>query len=519
MNALYALLIGGSVGALLWFFAYEAIIMDFRPSNPFFYKNLVKMAFSASAGIAAASLSLLVTMSGVSRRKFKPVKDDQGKILYNPNRVLKLGPRTWNEDEFCGHMLITGASGFGKTVAYKAMLDSLLQNVPNLGGMVIDAKGDILPDLEKLMRIYGRENDLIVVQARNPATFPDWTPPHRLNLIGDETIPYTVRAKLLADAMAALNSGSDSPFFKQQGPDWFAKGMELLDELEEPVTIATVAELFSDPHLMEHKVGVLESLAESRARTELISSLRGGLIDLQSEGQKEGILGSVRNLVSKFLTPGIREVFASSEPDTFKISGMDEGKIIVLSISQEFTGERKAVYMLMKLAAYRHGKRRFDHPEEIKNKNMICLFFDEFQNYVTSSSDGETDFSAIDQLRSAKMPIIAGSQSTTSLIPAFGSRERAQTFMLNCTNLIIFRSADESCSKLSADALGKKEKWKKSYSSGSGKASVSKTKQEEHNVKPHVLRALPKLTCYLNHVSLGVSKLKMPIPKSLFEKR
>ena len=385
--------------------------------------------------------------------------------------------------------------------------------------MVIDAKGDILPDLRKLMELNGREDDLIVVDARNPATFPDWTPTHRLNLIGDETIPYTVRAKLLADAMAALNSGNDSPFFKQQGPDWLSKGMELLDELEEPVTIATVAELFADVELMGHKVMMLEALPETPQRIDLITSLNGGLIHLESEGQKEGILGSVRNLVSKFLTPGIKEVFASSEPDTFKISDMDEGKIIVLSISQEFTGERKAVFMLMKLAAYRHGKRRFDHPEEIKNKNMVCLFFDEFQNYVTSSSDGETDFSAIDQLRSAKMPIIAGSQSTTSLIPAFGGRDQAKTFILNCTNMMVFRSADEDCSKFSADALGKTEKWKKSYSSGSGKASVSRTKQEEHNVKPHVLRSLPKLTCYINHVSLGLSKVKIPIPKELFEKR
>ena len=68
-----------------------------------------------------------------------------------------------------------------------------------------------------------------------------------------------------------------------------------------------------------------------------------------------------------------------------------------------------------------------------------------------------TDFSVIDQLRSAKMAILAGSQSTTSIVPAFKSKEKAKTFMLNCTNVIVFRSADKDCSELSADTLGKKQ--------------------------------------------------------------
>ena len=168
-----------------WFAAYDAILEDFSPSNPFFYKQLVKIAFSASAGISAAILYAVLSMSGVKRRKFTPVRNSIGKVVYNPNCVLRPGSKSWNEDEFCGHFLITGASGFGKTVAYKAMLASLLDNVPHLGGMVIDAKGDILPDLTKLMKNHGRENDLIVLDARNPMNFPDWKPVQRLNLIGD----------------------------------------------------------------------------------------------------------------------------------------------------------------------------------------------------------------------------------------------------------------------------------------------------------------------------------------------
>jgi len=506
----------------MWFTAYEAVVMDFKPDNRFFYTKSAHIAFSASVGVAGMFLYLILMASGVKRRKFKPVKDSKGKVVHDPNRVLQLGSRTWNEDEFCGHMSITGASGFGKTICYKAMFASLLRLNPRMGAVVIDAKGDILPDLRKLLEVNGRLNDLIVIDAKNPARHPDWKPANRINLIGDSTLPYTVRAKLLADSMAAMTRGSDNPFFQQQGPDFFAQGMELLDQLGEKVTIASVGALFADTELLDSKVVELEERTMDNPdprRIALLRGLRSGLLDLQSDGQRDGILGSVRNLVARYLTPGIKEVFASDEQDTFSIEDVDKGKIIVVSISQEFTGERKAVFTLLKLTAYRHGKRRFDDPEKIKDLNMVTLFFDEFQNYVTSSDDGETDFSAIDQLRSAKMPIIAGTQSTTSLIPAFGSKEKAKTFLLNCTNNIVFRSADEDCSKLSADTLGKREQWKRSYSAGGGKDSVSKTKEEQHRVKPHVLRALPKLTCYVNHVSLGISKIKIPIPKEIFEKR
>lgn len=523
MKFLLALLCGCAIGALLYFGTYDDLVRDLKIDTPLLHKETGKIAVCASIAVLFAMIILLIFDGGVAgRRKFTKIKDDKGKVIYNPNLVCKLGNKTWNEDEFCGHFLITGASGFGKTVCYGSMLESLLDNIPNMGGVIIDSKGDLLPALKKLMHLKGRSDDLIIVESKNPATHQDWVPEHYFNPIGDKTMPYSSRGTLMSDIVSSMFSGNDHPFFKQQGPDWFASGLELLDALAIPITIKNVNDIFTDMDEMENLVEELEGKnfdnhQEDRAR--LIKKLRNGLINLKSDGQRDGIIGSVRNMLRLFLTPGIQEVFSSEHIDTFKISDMDKGKIIVFSIAQEFDSERRAIFAMAKLAAYKHAKRRFDDPDNIKNLNVLGYFFDEMQNYVTASEDGESDHKTIDLLRAAKVSIIAGSQSTTSLISAFGDEKKAKTFFLNCTNAIVFRSADEDCAKFSADALGKKMKWERTYGSSGGKGSTSRTQKEKHNVEPFKLRALQKRMCYIRHVTLGLSKIKMPIAKSLFEKR
>ncbi|MBQ9013190.1 MAG: DUF87 domain-containing protein [Bacilli bacterium] len=64
------------------------------------------------------------------------------------------------------NVLITGSIGSGKTSsAISNILAGLIEN--NLGGLVIDIKGDYVESVEKIAKKYNRENDLVKISINN----------------------------------------------------------------------------------------------------------------------------------------------------------------------------------------------------------------------------------------------------------------------------------------------------------------------------------------------------------------
>lgn len=99
--------------------------------------------------------------------------------------------------------------------------------------------------------------------------------------------------------------------------------------------------------------------------------------------------------------------------------------------------------------------------------------------------------------------------TSTSFIPPFG-REKARVFTLNLRNRLIFKAADEEGAVESADFLGKKQVIKKSWGYAGGRMSRNYSEQEEHKVKPHVLRNLPKHTAVIVHCEGGHRRKLLP---------
>ena len=133
---------------------------------------------------------------------------------------------------------------------------------------------------------------------------------------------------------------------------------------------------------------------------------------------------------------------------------------------------------------------------------------------VAASEDGMSDYNCIDVIREARATVVAAAQSSTSFIPPLG-REKARVFTLNLRNRIIFKAAGEEGALESADFLGKKRVIKKSWGYHSGKMSRNYSEQEEHKIKPHILRNLPKHMAIVVHCERGYRrKLLSPIEPS-----
>ncbi len=433
-------------------------------------------------------------------------------LLFAPAKrgfVVRLGGLTWRRNQFCRGWLITGDTGSGKTSSgINQLAHQVFRNELTWGGLCIDEKGIYWETLSAMARHYGREHDLIHLQIRANDADSQWTPPHRYNLTGDRSIPFTTYAKFVVDTATSLGQGGDKGFFKSQAQTHIAHALEMLFELNRPVTLQGVFELLSDREMLEEEMENLESLLETPRREAVYAHFANRFLT-QPDEQLGGVRETIANYLQYFLTPEVAEVFCTGE-STFHFSTIDQGRIILTTMPQKFQTERRYVNTFLKLLYYNHALRRFDQAKADRAKNnLLILWADEAQRFMTASEDGTSDYNCVDVIREAGATIVAAAQSTTSLVPPLGN-DKAKVLTLNLRNRLIFRAADEADAVQAADFLGKKRVVKRSWGYSAGRASSNYSETEEHKIKPHKLRNLRDHECVLVHCERGFRRVTLP---------
>jgi len=423
--------------------------------------------------------------------------------------VARLGGLTWRRNQFCRGWLITGDTGSGKTSSgVNHLAHQVFQNEPTWGGLCIDEKGVYWETLAAMARHYGRELDLIHLQIRADDTDATWTPLHHFNLTGDRSIPFMTYAKYIVDTATSLGQSGDKGFFKSQAQTHIAHALEMLFELSRPVTLSGAFDLLSDRDLLEEELENLDRLLETPRRVAIHAHFANRLLT-QPDEQLGGVRETIGNYLQNFLTPEVAEVFCSGE-STFDFGTIDQGKIILTTMPQKFQTERRYVNTFLKLLFYDHALRRFDKSKGKREQdNLIILWADEAQRFMTASEDGTSDYNCVDIIREAGATIVAAAQSTTSLVPPLGN-DKSKVLTLNLRNRLIFRAADEADAVQAADFIGKKRVIKRSWGFSAGRRNVNYSETEEHRIKPHKLRNLRDHKCVLVHCERGFRCVTLP---------
>ena len=202
-------------------------------------------------------------------------------------------------------------------------------------------------------------------------------------------------------------------------------------------------------------------------------------------------------------------MFCTGE-STFDFAAIDQGKIILTTMPQKFQTERRYVNTMLKLLYYNHALRRFDKAKAGRaQNNLLILWADEAQRFMTASEDGTSDYNCVDVIREAGATVVAAAQSTTSLVPPLGN-DKAKVLTLNLRNRLIFRAADEADAVQAADFIGKKRVVKRSWGFSAGKRNVNYSETEEHKIKPYKLRNLRDHECVLVHYERGFRRVTLP---------
>jgi type IV secretory pathway TraG/TraD family ATPase VirD4 len=264
------------------------------------------------------------------------------------------------------------------------------------------------------------------------------------------------------------------------------------------VTVPNALQIIADLTQLQDTGKALEKLAPTRPDLAPLLRYFHEMVKQPPE-QLGGIRSTVFNYLQPFTAPDIAEVFCPEKP-TFSLSEIDQGKLISVKIPQKYQVEKKYVGLLLKVLFYLHALRRYDLSyEERGKKNLIVMVLDEAQETVLVSEDGISDYNVIDKIRGARATTINSTQSPTSYIPPMGGRDKADVFLLNLGNKIYFTAADKQSSEMIADSIGKHTIKKRTYGRAAGKNTMSWKEEDEHWIKPHELRALPKHRAIIKH--------------------
>jgi hypothetical protein len=427
----------------------------------------------------------------------------------SPRHVLELGGVKWNEDDFCRGWEIDGRTGSGKTAsAVIPIIHALKRNRPNMGILALDTKGDLSEPIAAIARDLDCEKDLVQLEVRPDNAPPGWKPPHTVNFLADPSVPYSTYAKILVDVATAAGQKGGQAFFKNAAQIAIQNTFSALAALRASVTIDNCFTMITHSDFLKEQTAELAGIAKGRPHLNYLVDYYADLIKQPPE-QLGGIRSTVFNYLQPFVTPDISEVFCPISP-TFDLAQIDQGKLITVKIPQKYQVEKKYVSLFLKVMFYLHALRRYDLPAvERSKKNLLVMVLDEAQETVLISEDGISDYNVVDKIRGARATTINSTQSPTSYIPPMGNREKAEVFLLNLGNKIYFTAADKEASMMIADAIGKRTIKKRTYGRSAGKSNTSWTDQDEHWIKPHELRALPKHVAILKHCEQRFRKVRL----------
>ncbi len=412
--------------------------------------------------------------------------------------VLKLWGLEWTRDEACCHFFITGATGTGKTArAVVPIVHGLRSTLPETGILAVDSKGALWKPLEAMARALGQTDTLRLIRVRPTGVAPEaWTPPLRLNLLGDPAVPWSTYAKIIVDTATAAGQRGGQSFFKETARDVITHAMHALEAADLPVTLANVHDAIC---ISTQTALLLTQLGESAHPAAAAERQYFKDFAEQPPEQKSGTVFTVANFLRPYTPPDIREVVCAIEPN-FTLAEVDAGRLICLSVPQTYQVERRYLNLLFKQLFFLHAFRRFDlPPEEMRRRNVIVLVLDEGQKTTLVSEDGFSDHQTVDELREAGVCLISATQTPLSLYASFETPTKADVFMANLRTQIHFRAADEKGAKTLAEKMGAREVRKYSGSVSGGRTSRNWQAADEPWFKPAAFLALPDGRAVIKH--------------------
>lgn len=404
----------------------------------------------------------------------------------------------WTIEEGCQNWLITGGIGSGKTNAINFLAHNLSAHQPTWGGLWLDNKGNSEKDLRGILAAFGREDDVIVLQA-------DGHGRKHYNVLADPAFNYESLGFAIAEIASEDERAANAKFFKEQAATHSTQAMHALRVLGDPVSLRTIYPVLTDPAETAVLIRRLKECPHPEAAA-LHAHFDNKYLAMPGD-QFGGVTGTILNALRPFQTPEVADVFASDKPNDFAFEDLEKGKIFCISLPQRFPQERYALNALFKHLFYQFALSRYDRAD-LSEANVLCLWLDEAQHSLRAGPWG--DYRFLDRLRAARCAAVIAMQDHTSCYPTLG-KETSLVTLAQLRNRLIFSAPTFESAEITANFIGKREVQKVTRGFNAGRASVSRTPHEEHILKAQDITGLPNHRCHLLHVNKRLRR-KVALP-------
>ncbi len=338
------------------------------------------------------------------------------------NAMVKYG--LWRADRR-RHMYVIGKTGTGKSTLLANMAINDLKN--NEGLCVIDPHGDLVETLLNYIPSH-RINDVVYF---NPA---DLEKTVQINLFEGKNVEHR---ELIA-------SGIISVFQKLYGYSWGPR-------LEYILRNALLTLLKSDEARLSD---VLELLVNPKFRAKYVDKLDDPILksfwvdefDKMQERLRTEAIAPILNKVGQFVSsPLVRNVVNARE-SSFDIEDiMDEGKILLVNLSQGRLGEDNATLLgAMLITKIQIAAMARVHKAE-ETRRDFYLYVDEFQNFATEAFN-----KILSEARKYRLDLILANQYIAQI-----PEEVQKAIFGNCGSIVSFVMGADDASAFEKEFGGK----------------------------------------------------------------
>lgn len=371
-------------------------------------------------------------------------------VRTGPGR-FRAGGIDWGFDDLYQNVVVFGQIGGGKTVCVlNALLEGLLGASGDrepAGGLILDPKGDFLPKLRFLARQHGRLDDLYVIDPGASENSPRWNP------LDTDDEPVEVAGRFMAVMETLGARAGDSSFFHDYARKFLRHALTLLRATNPPEvapSFSDLGRLARDPAAIRARVALADGADPALGET---FALLAEWLEMTRE-TRDGVIGSITNLIDPFLSPPYDVVFAGRS--TLRVGELiDRGKLVHLALPASGGTEVMArlAGALLKIDYLREAAAS----HRLRKSRPTFLLCDEFQKYMTTGGwegGGRGDADYFEVTRESNHANIISTHNLHALLKLAPKPEAVWNLLGHCATKVFLRNTDPDTNQYASRLFG-----------------------------------------------------------------
>lgn len=349
------------------------------------------------------------------------------------------------------NILITGSIGSGKTsTAISNILDSLIKN--NLGGLIIDIKGNFVDTVNKIAKKHLRQEDIEYISLNDNTIY---------NPLNEPDLSSTEIASIVKKVLTLISNS------KENEPFWLDKAEEYIRDFITLIRVYNNGNLnFSEIHnlvinkeyLKEKLLNIKDRILRNEFSDEKLFELNSAILNINNDylGLDDRTFGIIRAEITRMTSVFMSNVKYFKKFCSNRVSNIRflSNKIYVLSL--DIANNEKLSKIIATYLKLKFQREILDNHKKDKSVFFLC---DEYQE-VCNVQDG--NFFSLS--REYKCINVISMQSYSSLVNSLLDEHSADVIIQNFVNKIWFRNDDYFTIQRIISILGKEKILNKSKS-------------------------------------------------------